>query len=383
MYLLEFSNVKHGEESGVLMERKVNVDQLRTIACLLVVVYHAYAACKYPTLEIKPIIDIISYGGEIGVTAFFILSGYGIFCSLRSMDEKKQLSFINFMRKRIRRIVPHYYFNLGVALLLSPSVVYLDHVKNIFAHLLFIHNFNFDWHGAINGVLWTMAVIFQFYIIAIPLYKIVKKNPIMMALVIIPITIIFKYLTINYFWIEDVSMYGSFIYMIPSRQIWTSLDNFVLGMVVASITEVKNKELKLSPLIVYIGLCISVWLIVKIGVKYGIYGPALINCSWHSLLAVVLAIFLFFFVTIKQWTNNIFSKILIKLSYCEYGIYLWHLLIINNILVNTEKIWIIINNGKGWMVVFSLTAICIGFGMACSCLFDNASGKLIVKHRNE
>lgn len=353
------------------MKRRINIDKLRAMACLLVVVYHAYVISGRPSLGIQAVKDVISYGGEIGVTAFFMLSGYGIFCSLRIMEQNGNMTFANFIKKRIKVIVPHYYFNLAVVLLISSSVIYIDQIKNIVAHLLFVHSFDFSWYGAFNGVLWTMAVTFHFYLLAIPLYKIVSKYPVIAALISIILSVVLKYLTLNYWWVVEEEIYGTYAYVIPGRQIWTCLDNFVIGMVVARLIETKNKEIKLSPIFGYAGLCICLWLLVRLGKQFDdVYGVKWTNCSWHSLLAVVLGIYLFFFGIIQQREKSLVSRFWIRLSRYSYGIYLWHLLIIRNLFENRGEFKAAMANGNVWLVICSLTLISVLFGIACSWLID-------------
>ena len=94
------------------MPRYANVNKIRAIACLSVLFYHCYALCNH-TISIPIIEWILPLGGEIGVTAFFVLSGYGIYSSLYIQDKKqKTATFNSFMRKRFQKLAPHYYFNL-------------------------------------------------------------------------------------------------------------------------------------------------------------------------------------------------------------------------------------------------------------------------------
>ena len=155
------------------MKRNRGVDIFRTGALLLVLIYHAWVVCGQQPINNSLINIIVLLGGEIGVTAFFCLSGFGIFYSLDSMEKKGELSFKTHMSKRLARVAPQYYLNLLVMLLFGGATVYLstEHMPNIASHLVFAHNLFPAHHGAINGVLWTMGVIVQFYLIAIILYK--------------------------------------------------------------------------------------------------------------------------------------------------------------------------------------------------------------------
>ena len=64
------------------MDRITNIDKLRGAACLLIVLFHIYALTGLVPINIPYIENIIKAGGEIGVTTFFLLSGYGIYYSI-------------------------------------------------------------------------------------------------------------------------------------------------------------------------------------------------------------------------------------------------------------------------------------------------------------
>jgi hypothetical protein len=71
---------------------RADIDGLRAIAVLSVVIFHAF-----PTL-LK--------GGFIGVDIFFVISGFLISQILFSNLEKKKFSLIDFYSRRINRIYP-------------------------------------------------------------------------------------------------------------------------------------------------------------------------------------------------------------------------------------------------------------------------------------
>lgn len=315
-------------------------------------------------------------GGDVGVTAFFVLSGYGIFFSLKSLESQQHLTFCNFMRIRIKKIVPQYYFNIAILLLLSDQAIYLQkaHLMTIVSHLLFFHSWSFDWHGAINGVLWTMAVIFQFYLLAIPLYRLINRaNKVWICVLVGMITTIFiKWLVLNYLWVEDEAIYGAFAYMIPGRQIITSLDNFLCGMCLAKVNYTREighaskmqKAMGIMSLLLLFLLC-------GLAVKYSIYTRTLWGCIWHSLLGGDICLIMYSISFISS--NGIVSKILLFLSKHEYGIYLWHLPIIKNLVSNSEIVKSFLADGKEGLLYLILIAATIPI----SCVIDEMFQKKV------
>jgi len=82
-----------------------DIDGLRAIAVLAVLLYHAY-----PTLF---------RSGYIGVDIFFVISGFLITTILRKDIKKEQFSIISFYKKRVRRIYPALILTLIGVMLLS------------------------------------------------------------------------------------------------------------------------------------------------------------------------------------------------------------------------------------------------------------------------
>lgn len=357
------------------MARIQNIDKFRGAACLLVVLYHCYALTGLLPFDIPVLRDGIKMGGEVGVTMFFLLSGYGIYFSICRLENKNQLNYSTFLKARIKRIVPQYYFNIAVMLLFTGSAVYLakEHFWTIVSHLFFFHSWNFGWHGAINGVLWTMSVIFQFYLIAIPLYKLMKKidNVWIFAAISIAFTILMKWLILNYIWVEDETIYGSYVYFIPGRQIVTSLDNFVCGMCVAAINARRKEITSITKIQRFgAGLNIIIFIILCIcAVKYGISGRNIWCYSWYSLLAVNLALLMYDISYTSK--NGVISRFLLFISKHEYGIYLWHLPIINNVVNSSQGVRNLIENQNGIVLYIVLLILSVPIGIVIDHFFDN------------
>ena len=114
-------------ESYMKNERNRTIDFFRAIAILSVLFYHFYYLCNYPYQSVPVIHRILSSGGEIGVTLFFIISGYGICGSLMRMEQTDgSVSWKKFMKKRFVRILPQYYGSIIVLLLITSNSSYMN-----------------------------------------------------------------------------------------------------------------------------------------------------------------------------------------------------------------------------------------------------------------
>ncbi len=349
------------------LERNKNLDIIRAVATLLVVVYHSWVLTGKVAFRLSFIQLIISLGGELGVTAFFLLSGYGIYCSIYNSDSNGEVKFVSFMKKRCQRIIPAYWFHLLVILLIGSGAAYLSRSNwaNLLTHVFLIHNLFPGYAGSINGVLWTIGVTAQFYVFAIPLYKGIKKFGYFFSFASIIFTIMCK--AIMYSVILPASGTQNYLEFFAGRQLITVLDNFVIGMMVADIIISRKKVIKSATAK---GICIVsiilLYAISRLGLKYGIHTNNISGYVWHSALTLIIGTAMFAISFVQLDISNLIYKVLIWVSRCEYNIYLWHMVIMYNLIERAPFVteWL----DKGYFIAiytcFTFISIIMGYLMA-------------------
>ena len=121
------------------LKYRPEIDGLRAIAVLSVIIYHANIKIfGYRLLE----------GGFLGVDVFFVISGYLITSIiLKEFKDTGKFSFLNFYERRIRRIIPALFFVILVSLpfawfFILPSD-YINFSKSIISSLGFLSNYFF------------------------------------------------------------------------------------------------------------------------------------------------------------------------------------------------------------------------------------------------
>ena len=121
------------------MKRNRNLDIVRALAVLAVVIYHISVITNI-NIPIKPIQVVLNYGGEFGVTIFFILSGLAIYSSMKRSG--KEFKYHKFITKSLSRILPQYYISLIILLLFTNMAAYLNvgNIGNIFSHIFLFHD---------------------------------------------------------------------------------------------------------------------------------------------------------------------------------------------------------------------------------------------------
>lgn len=335
------------------MKRYENVDILRGVAILIIIVYHCYAITGPSLTQFCHVDKIIGYGGEVGVTLFFVLSGFGIEYSILQKERKEKYTWKSFMRKRMFRIVPQYFVSLMIMLLLTDCASFIGTktgLVHILTHFTFTHNLLTATHGSINGAMWTLATIVQFYCIALLLHKAIKKNRMIALLGSVVVTIILKmfvfHIITNYFPSNGVN------YFVYGRQLFTALDNFMIGMVIGNVCANKEVRAKWYNWMVVLGIMvITIAMILWIDQR-GLYTDTWWGWSWHSVLALLMGGLIYFFVKCPPFVKGV-REIFLFVSKIEYGMYIWHIVLIYNLVARSSIVKLVCEKS------FALFCVCI------------------------
>lgn len=141
-----------------------DIDGLRAIAVLSVVIYHAFPK--------------FIRGGFIGVDIFFVISGFLISTIIMGSLERNSFSFFEFYSRRIKRIFPALLLVLTASFVFGWFALLADEYKQLGKHIAggagFVSNFLF-WNesGYFDNAaetkpllhLWSLGIEEQFYII--------------------------------------------------------------------------------------------------------------------------------------------------------------------------------------------------------------------------
>ncbi len=157
------------------------LDHLRGLAALFVCLYH-FSAETLPKLTNETLKAMWSWGYN-GVTIFFVISGFVIpFAMIQSRYEWRQ--FAQFMGKRIVRICPPSWVIIALTIgqwviahkYLHSTVGHMNllNAKDVFYNMFYLVPLaGLGMDNWFNGVFWTLAVEFQYYILlalAFPLF---------------------------------------------------------------------------------------------------------------------------------------------------------------------------------------------------------------------
>jgi len=157
------------------------LDGLRGVAVLLVLWYHVWEISWLPATF--PWLQFIPETGFIGVHLFFFLSGFVIsYPFLRAQAAHQPMpAWAHFAYRRFIKIVPSYVLSIVVAYAIGYAATVrwgnTPPVREIMTHLLFVHTWWQETYGSINGVLWTLAVEVEFYLLFPLIWFCFKRFP--------------------------------------------------------------------------------------------------------------------------------------------------------------------------------------------------------------
>jgi peptidoglycan/LPS O-acetylase OafA/YrhL len=190
-----------------------DIDGLRAIAILSVVLYHA-------GVQLLP-------GGFTGVDIFFVISGYLIGGHIFSEIREERFSFARFYQRRVKRILPAFYvvlcFTMVASLFLLSPIELVDCSKSAIAAVLSASNVYFlrysnyfQGSSALNPLLmtWSLAVEEQFYLV-IPLLMLAVAK--VRRGVLLPAILAICALSFWFAWHQVHVVPDRAFYLLPSR----------------------------------------------------------------------------------------------------------------------------------------------------------------------
>jgi peptidoglycan/LPS O-acetylase OafA/YrhL len=315
------------------------IDGLRALAVLMIVWFHiwqqSWLSSDVTVFNHHIYFDLIPRTGFLGVELLLFISGFGLFLpyaaqgSQQKMVEKTEVPKLkDYVFHRFIRIVPSYYLCILIAVLVThPFQGLTEGLWQILTHLLFIHNLFPETWGTINGVLWTLGIEVQFYLIFPLLAYFFTRKPYLTFPILVAIAIIYRFCT--------QALYHDSVYYYVN-QMPGFLDLYASGMIASYLFFWINH--KFSP---------TIW--IKILATLGsIFGFGLFifmlyqvdqtpttpnafsfwqafNRQWLALIFIFLT--LTSLISLKYWRIFLANKLFVFISIISYNLYLYHQLI--------------------------------------------------------
>jgi peptidoglycan/LPS O-acetylase OafA/YrhL len=151
-----------------------NLDGLRFFCFLSVFFYHSFYT-EYSYIKSAPVYKFVKFhllaNANLGVNFFFVLSGFLItFLLLQEKKNSHRIRIGNFYKKRVLRIWPMYFFCVFFGFVIFPLLKKLagqvpNETANPWHFIFFISNFDGPPDSSVLGVLWSVAIEEQFYLV--------------------------------------------------------------------------------------------------------------------------------------------------------------------------------------------------------------------------
>jgi peptidoglycan/LPS O-acetylase OafA/YrhL len=172
-----------------------SLNGLRAVSVILVIIYHWYENLPTHNLTTDIIFTFLGNGG-LGVSTFFVISGYLITYLLRKEWEKKQtISLKGFYWRRVIRIFPAFYAYLIVIASLKYSGLIGISTKKLLTAATFSINYGNLWGLDTSGAyywfvghFWSLSLEEQFYLLwptTLLVFGLKKSKNIALAIVLI------------------------------------------------------------------------------------------------------------------------------------------------------------------------------------------------------
>lgn len=220
------------------------LDGIRALSIILVAWYHIWQQSWLMPITEHVNLDWLVRNGSILVDMMILLSGFCLFLPhARNMVFGEKLGGTKeFYWKRVARIAPSYYIAVLAVLLIFaiPGQEYGGDtgfmMKDFFSHLTFTHNLFEDVAQGthLNGVLWTVAVEVQLYLVFPLLAKCFRKQPIITYVGMVAVGQISSYLissnfdsinhtlyvnnTFTFFSVYANGMLGAWLYVLYAKK---------------------------------------------------------------------------------------------------------------------------------------------------------------------
>jgi peptidoglycan/LPS O-acetylase OafA/YrhL len=264
--------------------RLTELDCLRGIAAVSVMLFHFISN------------NIVFHYGNMGVTLFFMISGFVIFMTLESTQHP-----LDFLVARFSRLFPTYWICIFVTIIITSLLLGSEHygLKQVLFNLtMFQSFFNIK---SVDGAYWTLAVELVFYIIMFIIFFTKKIK----SIEIIAISWLLIILALQFLKI-------------------TELINPVIYKISAQLSILRFAPLFISGIVFYLIKMrgISYFRILLILLALGIQ----ITLIQHNFVERILTIsfFAIFFLLVFNFLSFINTRFLIFLGNISYPLYLVH-----------------------------------------------------------
>jgi peptidoglycan/LPS O-acetylase OafA/YrhL len=311
---------------------------LRGVAALSVFLYHYGALHPGIRLDLSiPLLGILLQTpiglGFVGVDLFFVLSGFLLslpFAHACLRGEKLPL-FGPYLRRRVLRVFPAYYFQWGLMMLIGAWFVTWVPLngRSVLAHFLMLFNIGPNPVSPVVSLWWSLPVEFSFYLLLPLIAVFMRPRPWLVLLLIgLLVSVVFRAWATAHF-ADSISA----VRFLTASQLPGSLPLFLLGASAAMLVKwmqlknIRPPSPKAATLLFLTGATLSMLWLWKVVLVFGdIYWDG----HWSMIVApVVQGASMSMLVLALYWGSRMgtwlcANRLIYFIGVISYSLYLWH-----------------------------------------------------------
>jgi len=325
--------------SGGARQRLDSVDALRGAACLWVMLHHTfgYQSLAFGRVAVPsgtwhwPLAALSAFAniGWLGVNLFLVLSGFCLFYPLVARAEMRdiRLNLGQFVRRRLRRILPPYYAALLLLSILETVIFHHDFgvwssqvafrsAWDLLLHLLMLHNLTAGTLASVSPAFWSLALECQLYILFPILVWSTARYGLKSILVgtltvaVVWELLCWRHLGFSLWWTPQFAVY---YHALPGRAF-----EFAAGMAAAAhVARPRAGQVRAAWALVLLPLLPALYFVVKVS-RFGPPGDLLWGVIFASLLVLLCRI------PNIHFERHLLLKGFVWLGGISYSVYLIH-----------------------------------------------------------
>lgn len=328
------------------------LDLIRLVAAMQVMVLHTFEFTLYDTTH-SPFFEILRLFP--GVPIFFFISGF-----LISKSYERSPGLISYARNRALRIYPALILCVLINLLMIGSTGYFEQVTFSEISWLFLAKvtvfqfYNPDFmrgfgDGVLNGSLWTICVELQFYVIVPILYRLFKLNSKRNLGALVALLLVF--IAFNRILFLSLPEYSSqIVWKIFKVSFVPWFYMFLFGIIVQrNFKFFANLFESVNPAVMVLVYTLFACCVSFLGVDFGNGIPPYV---YFPLALLVFRV---------AYSTTMLSNKLLNGNDISYGIYIWHMVFVNQLLFVIDEITVflviavivitVVTSLASWMLV--------------------------------
>lgn len=352
------------------------LDGLKAVCAILIFAFHnwqqTWLNAQFSIMGINIDFTPFQRYGYIAIDAFFVMSGFGLFYPIarQMFGEIGRTTWKEFYIKRLKRIIPAYYFML-IMLLIFPVLSYNvynadDMLYHFGMHAVFAHIYDADTLGSVISTAWTLGIEAAFYAIFPLIVFVFRKKPPLVFLLMFIFSQSLRILSIMYMKVDMKLMSNPLLY----------IDIFGAGMLGAYITVYIRNRFNITNIIKLIMTFAAAVCLFGVYVYIIWMGKANMSgydaASYHRLFYRIIPAIMFslFLIAseygIELWRKFWGNRFFVFMSGISYSFYLWH----QNIHIALRKLNLPYTdavppmNDKNAMIGFLIISILASVGIA-------------------